>query len=137
MGVQSEYPQHMALLDWLAVEFREQGWSQKQMHRLLVTSATYRQSSKVTADHLAKDPENRLHARAARFRMPSLVLRDVGPRASGLLDLRVGGPAGLSLPARPDLGGPGDHARTGFHLSRLARPRPLPPQPLHVLAAAP
>jgi hypothetical protein len=91
MGVQSEYPQHMDLLDWLAVEFREQGWSQKKMHRLLVTSATYRQSSKVTADHLAKDPENRLHARASRFRMPSMVLRDVALVASGLIDLRIGG----------------------------------------------
>jgi hypothetical protein len=91
MGVQSEYPQHMNLLDWLAVEFREKGWSQKQMHRLLVTSATYRQSSKVTADHLAKDPENRLHARAARFRMPSMVLRDMSLSASGLIDLRLGG----------------------------------------------
>ena len=91
MGVQSEYPRHMDLLDWLAVEFRENGWSQKKMHRLLVTSATYRQSSKVTADHLAKDPENRLHARATRFRMPSMVLRDVALAASGLVDLRVGG----------------------------------------------
>ena len=91
MGVQSEYPQHMNLLDWLAVEFREHGWSQKKMHRLLVTSAAYRQSSKVTADHLAKDPENRLHARAARFRMPSMVLRDVALSASGLIDLRLGG----------------------------------------------
>jgi hypothetical protein len=61
------------------------------MHRLLVTSATYRQASKVTADHLAKDPENRLHARAARFRMPSLVLRDVALSAAGLIDLRIGG----------------------------------------------
>jgi hypothetical protein len=91
MGVQSEYPRHMDLLDWLAVEFRERGWSQKHMHRLLVTSATYRQSSRVTADHLAKDPENRLHARAARFRMPALVLRDVALAASGLIDLRIGG----------------------------------------------
>ncbi|MEY3203913.1 MAG: hypothetical protein RLZZ21_244 [Planctomycetota bacterium] len=91
MGVQSEYPRHMDLLDWLAVEFRERGWSQKQMHRLLVTSATYRQSSKVTPEHLAKDPENRLHTRAARFRMPSMVLRDVALSASGLIDLRVGG----------------------------------------------
>jgi hypothetical protein len=91
MGVQSEYPRHMDLLDWLAVEFREKGWSQKKMHRLLVTSATYRQSSRVTAEHLAKDPENRLHARAARFRMPSLVLRDVALAASGLVDLRIGG----------------------------------------------
>jgi hypothetical protein len=91
MGVQSEYPLHMNLLDWLAVEFRERGWSQKQMHRLLVTSATYRQSGRVTADHLAKDPENRLHARAARFRMPSMVLRDMALSASGLIDLRLGG----------------------------------------------
>ena len=91
MGVQSEYPRHMQLLDWLAVEFRERGWSQKQMHRLLVTSATYRQSSKVTAEHLANDPENRLHARAARFRMPAMVLRDVALAAGGLIDLRLGG----------------------------------------------
>jgi hypothetical protein len=91
MGVQSEYPLHMNLLDWLAVEFRDAGWSQKQMHRLLVTSATYRQASKITADHVAKDPENRLHARAARFRMPSMVLRDVALAASGLVDLRIGG----------------------------------------------
>ena len=91
MGVQSEYPHHLELLDWLAVEFRERGWSQKQMHRLLVTSATYRQSSRVTAEHLAQDPENRLHARAARFRMPSTVLRDLALAASGLIDLRLGG----------------------------------------------
>jgi hypothetical protein len=91
MGVQSEYPRHMDLLDWLAVEFRERGWSRKQMHRLLVTSATYRQASRVTADHLAKDPENRLHARASRFRMPAMVLRDVALAAAGLIDLRIGG----------------------------------------------
>ena len=91
MGVQSEYPQHLELLDWLAVEFRERGWSQKQMHLLLLTSATYRQSSRITAEHRAKDPENRLHARASRFRMPSPVLRDVALAASGLIDLRLGG----------------------------------------------
>jgi hypothetical protein len=81
----------MALLDWLAVEFRDNGWSRKKMHRLLVTSATYRQSSKVTAEHVAKDPENRLHARASRFRMPAMVLRDVALAAAGLIDLRIGG----------------------------------------------
>jgi len=91
MGVQSEYPTHMDLLDWLAVEFREQGWSRKRMHRLLVTSATYRQSSRVTAEALAADPENRLHARGSRFRMPAMVLRDVALAASGLLDLTLGG----------------------------------------------
>jgi hypothetical protein len=56
-----------------------------------VTSATYRQASKVTSDHVAKDPENRLHARASRFRMPSMVLRDVALAAAGLIDLRIGG----------------------------------------------
>ena len=91
LGVQSEYPRHMRLLDWLAVEFREKGWSQKTMHRLLVTSATYRQSSKVRPEHLAKDPENRLHGRVSRFRMPSMVLRDVALAASGLLDPAIGG----------------------------------------------
>jgi hypothetical protein len=91
MGVQSEYPRHMDLLDWLAVEFRETGWSQKKMHRLLVTSATYRQSSRVLPEHREKDPENRLHARASRFRLPSMVLRDVALAASGLIDLKIGG----------------------------------------------
>lgn len=90
-GVQSEYPQHGPLLDWLAVEFRERGWSMKAMHRLIVTSATYRQSSRVTPDLRAKDPENRLFARSSRFRMPSLLLRDWALAASGLLDRRYGG----------------------------------------------
>ena len=100
MGVQSEYPAHLPLLDWLAVEFRDSGWSRKHLHRLLVTSAAYRQSSRVTADHLAKDPENRLHARAGRFRMPAMVLRDTALAASGLLDRRIGGPP--VYPYQPD-----------------------------------
>jgi hypothetical protein len=90
-GVQSEYPLHGPLLDWLAVEFRERGWSMKHMHRLIVTSATYRQSSRVTPDLKARDLENRLYARASRFRMPSLLLRDWALAASGLLDGRMGG----------------------------------------------
>ena len=100
MGVQSEYPLHLDLLDWLAAEFRDGGWSRKRMHRLIVTSAAYRQSSRVTPDHLAADPENRLHARASRFRMPAMVLRDVALTASGLLDRRVGGPP--VYPYQPD-----------------------------------
>lgn len=90
-GVQSEYPIHGPLLDWLAVEFRERGWSMKAMHRLIVTSATYRQSSRVTPELRARDIENRLYARASRFRMPSLLLRDWSLAASGLLDARTGG----------------------------------------------
>lgn len=90
-GVQSEYPIHGPLLDWLAVEFRERGWSVKGMTRLIVTSATYRQSSRVTPELLARDLENRLYARAGRFRMPSLLLRDWALASSELLGQRIGG----------------------------------------------
>jgi hypothetical protein len=91
LGVQSEMPVHGDLLDWLAVEFRESGWKVKQLHRLIVTSATYRQSSKVTPELLKRDPENKLLARGARFRAPSLILRDVALAASGLLNAQIGG----------------------------------------------
>lgn len=99
-GVQSEYPVHGPLLDWLAVEFRECGWSMKAMHRLIVGSATYRQSSRMTAELKSRDIENRLYARASRFRMPSLVLRDWALAASGLLKENVGGPP--VYPYQPD-----------------------------------
>lgn len=90
-GVQSEYPIHGPLLDWLAIEFRERGWSMKAMHRLIVTSATYRQSSRVTPEHRTRDLENRLYARASRLRMPSLLLRDWSLASADALDGRVGG----------------------------------------------
>ena len=90
-GVQSEYPTHRLLLDYLAVEFRERGWSMKELTRLIVTSATYRQSSRVTSELLARDADNRLLARGSRFRMPSMVLRDWALASSGLLDTRIGG----------------------------------------------
>ena len=100
LGVQAEYPEHRDLLDWLAVEFREGGWSQKRMHRLIVTTAAYRQASRVTAEHQARDPENRLFTRAARFRMPAMVLRDVALASAGLIDRRIGGPP--VYPYQPD-----------------------------------
>ncbi len=90
-GVQSEYPLHGPLLDWLAVEFRERGWSMKHIQRLIVLSSTYRQSSRTTPEHRARDIENRLFARSSRFRMPSPILRDWALAASGLLDTRTGG----------------------------------------------
>jgi hypothetical protein len=95
-GVQSEVPVHPELLDWLAVEFRDGGsevgaWDVKHMVRLIVTSRAYRQSSKVTPELLARDPENRLLARAPRFRMHAMFLRDTALSASGLLDKRVFG----------------------------------------------
>jgi cytochrome c553 len=100
LGVQCEYPEHRDLLDWLAVEFRDGGWSQKRMHRLIVSSATYRQSSRITPEQLAQDPENRLFGRAGRFRMSASVLRDVALAAAGLIDLRIGGPP--VYPYQPD-----------------------------------
>ena len=90
-GVQSEYPIHMALLDWLAVEFRESGWDMKAMQRVILNSATYRQSSRMTPELRARDIENRLFARASRFRMPSLILRDWSLSAAQLLDKRIAG----------------------------------------------
>ena len=90
-GVQSEYPVHGPLLDWLAVEFREHGWSTKALHRLIVTSTAYRQASRMTPELRVRDPENRLFARASRFRMPSLLLRDWALSAAGLLEAKIGG----------------------------------------------
>lgn len=91
-GVQGERPVNPELLDWLAVEFRVSGWDVKHMHRLIVTSAAYRQSSKVTPDLAERDPENRLLARGPRFRLPSVILRDQALAASGLLVEKLGGP---------------------------------------------
>ena len=91
-GVQGERPVHPELLDHLALYFQESKWDVKQLHRYVVTSATYRQSSKVSSALLEKDPDNRLLARGPRFRLPSIVLRDQALAASGLLVDKIGGP---------------------------------------------
>jgi hypothetical protein len=91
-GVQGDKPSHPELLDWLAAEFVESGWDVKHLLRLIVTSATYRQSSKVTPLLLERDPQNRLLARGPRFRLPSWMIRDQALAASGLLVQHVGGP---------------------------------------------
>lgn len=102
LGVQSDTPTHRALLDWLAVEYRESGWKTKALQKLIVTSRTYRQSSQITPEHLAKDPENKLLAHAPRFRLPSLILRDVALASSGLLNAKIGGtPVYPYLPPAP------------------------------------
>jgi len=90
-GVQSEPPSHPELLDWLAIDFRESGWNVKRLHKLIVMSDTYRQSSRLTPELKAKDPENRLLARGARFRMPSMLLRDMALGSSGLLYTKMYG----------------------------------------------
>jgi hypothetical protein len=92
-GIAGEVPSHPELLDWLAVEFRESGWDMKRFYKLLVTSATYRQSAVITPAKLEKDPENRLLARGPRFRMDAEMVRDYALAASGLLVDKVGGPS--------------------------------------------
>ncbi len=91
-GLQSEPPSHPELLDWLACEFMDGGWSLKSLHRLIVTSATYRQSSHVRPDPAARDPYNRLLARGPRFRVEGEIVRDIALSVSGLLNPTVGGP---------------------------------------------
>jgi hypothetical protein len=92
-GIQGEKPSHPDLLDWLAREFISSGWDVKGLHRLLVTSATYRQSSRTTPELLERDPDNRLLARGPRYRLPAYVLRDQALAVSGLLVERYGGPS--------------------------------------------
>ncbi len=92
-GVQGEPPVHPELLDWLATEFVRSKWDVRALQRLIVTSATYRQSSKVTRALLEKDPENRLLARAPRTRMPAEMIRDTALSVSGLLNPAIGGPS--------------------------------------------
>ncbi|MCB1211383.1 MAG: DUF1553 domain-containing protein, partial [Verrucomicrobiales bacterium] len=90
-GTQGSLPSHPDLLDWMAREFMGRGWSLKSLHRLIVTSATYRQSSKARPDLQVKDPTNRLLARQGRLRLDAEVVRDVSLAASGLLNPKVGG----------------------------------------------
>jgi hypothetical protein len=90
-GAQGEQPSHPELLDWLAVEFQGSGWDTKALVRLMVTSATYRQSTKVTKDMLARDPENRLLARGPRQRLQAEFIRDQALAISGLLNREIGG----------------------------------------------
>jgi hypothetical protein len=92
-GSQGDPPVNQDLLDWLAVEFVRSGWDIKAMQRLIVTSATYRQSSRVTPQLLEKDPENRLLARGPRYRMQAETIRDSALAASGLLQTEIGGPS--------------------------------------------
>jgi hypothetical protein len=93
LGSKGEPPTHPELLDWLATEFMRQQWSMKQMIRLMVTSATYRQSSRVTPELEERDPYNKLLARGPRFRVESEMVRDITLAASGLLSAKIGGPS--------------------------------------------
>jgi len=99
-GTRGERPTHPELLDWLATEFPARGWSMKTMHRMMVTSATYRQSSVETAAHRSKDPQNLLLGRGARFRVDAETVRDIALQASGLLSTAIGGPS--VFPPQPE-----------------------------------
>jgi hypothetical protein len=92
-GAQGAAPTHPELLDWLARTFVERGWSMKAMHRLIVTSATYRQASKARPELREKDPRNLLLARQERVRVEAEIVRDAALSASGLLDATIGGPS--------------------------------------------
>jgi hypothetical protein len=103
-GLRGAPPTHPELLDWLASEFVEKGWGMKALHRLIVTSATYRQSSVLREDLRSADPENHLLARQTRLRLESEIIRDAGLSVSGLLQAKIGGPS--VFPPQPELGGP-------------------------------
>ena len=90
-GVQSAPPLYEDLLDWLALEFRDSGWNVKAIQKKILMSATYRQSSRVTAERYEQDPSNDWLARGARFRMPSWMIRDSALAVSGLLVEKLGG----------------------------------------------
>lgn len=90
-GTQGSLPSHPELLDWLAVEFRESDWDVRHLLKLMLTSATYRQSAIVTKDHMAKDPKNIYLARGSSFRLQAEMIRDNALAASGLLSMKVGG----------------------------------------------
>ena len=92
-GTRCEPPSHPELLDWLAVEFMEQGWSLKHLHRLILSSAAYRQSSRISPELMEKDPTNRWLARMPRLRVESEIIRDVFLATSGLLSRKIGGPS--------------------------------------------
>ncbi len=99
-GTQGARPTHPELLDWLATELVRRGWSTKPMHRLIVTSATYRQSARATPEQLAGDPRNEHLGRGPRFRVTAEVVRDIALSASGLLADEVGGPS--VFPPQPE-----------------------------------
>ncbi len=104
-GLQGAPPSHPELLDWLAVEFIKQGWSQKKLHRLIATSATYRQDSAINPQSAIRnpqleDPYNRLLARGPRFRVEAEMVRDLSLTVSGLLSRKIGGPS--VMPPQPE-----------------------------------
>lgn len=100
LGISGELPSNQDLLDWLAVDFRQNGWDVKKLFYMMLTSATYRQSAEVTDAKLVKDPDNRFLSRGPRFRMDAEMVRDYALFASGLMVPKIGGPS--VKPYQPD-----------------------------------
>lgn len=92
-GNQGDLPSHPELLDWLAVDFQQNGWNIKRLIKQLVSTATYKQSSVIEQKHLEKDPDNIYLARAKRLRLPAQMIRDQVLATSGLLNRKIGGPS--------------------------------------------
>jgi hypothetical protein len=92
-GTQGSRPSHPELLDWLASEFMDRGWDLKALHKLIVTSAAYRQTSHATPESIGKDPANILFSRGPRYRVEAEMVRDIALSVSGLLSARIGGPS--------------------------------------------
>jgi hypothetical protein len=139
-GIQGEPPSHPELLDWLASELIRSGWNLKAIHRLIVTSATFRQRSSATPALLARDPENRLLARGPRFRLPAEMVRDNALAIAGLLVEKIGGssvkpyqPSGLWEELAGGAGeapyvqdkGPGLYRRSLYVYRKRTVPHPL------------
>jgi hypothetical protein len=132
-GTQGEPPTHPDLLDWLALRMVDGGWRRKDMLRLIVTSASYRQSSASRADLNERDPENHLLARQNRFRLEGEIVRDAALAAAGLLNRQVGGPSFYpDLPGRLAVGirwpvsqGPERYRRGMYIFTQRALPYPM------------
>jgi hypothetical protein len=137
-GLQSEKPSHPELLDWLACEFMDRGWHAKDIHRLIVNSATYKQSSRITPESYEKDPLNRLLARGPRMRVEGELVRDISLAASGLLNPKIGGPSiftPLPYKVEPPLSyapfpwneetGPDRYRRALYTFRRRSTPHPV------------
>ncbi len=133
-GTQGDKPSHPELLDWLAQDFIDSGWSLKHLHRTIVGSATYQQSADARPELTQTDPDNRLLARQERLRLPGELIRDAALSAGGLLN------DGSRRQERPSASDARRRVQPELRRRRLVgrprrRPRPLPPRPLHSLPA--
>jgi mono/diheme cytochrome c family protein len=99
-GTQGSYPSHPELLDWLACELMDSGWREKVIHRLIASSSTYSQASRLRSDAQAIDPDNRLYSRQSRLRLDAELIRDAALKCSGLLTSKIGGPS--VFPPQPE-----------------------------------